>query len=110
MWCFFRSCLLFTHSSHGIGQVEHGQMVSWVSIGHSMCTGRSIKGRMPERRMLIRKTFKQIDSKGDVEYDGLVVQLSGAFYGLLQAEVSLAKHSNALMARQALQCIAQASA
>ena len=94
MWCFFRSCLLFTHSSHGIGQVEHGQMVSWVSIGHSMCTGRSIKGRMPERRMLIRKTFKQIDSKGDVEYDGLVVQLSGAFYGLLQAEVSLAKHSN----------------
>ena len=40
------------------------------------------------------KTFKQIDSKCDVEYDGLVVQLSGAFYGLLQAEVSLAKHSN----------------
>ena len=94
MWCFFRSCLLFTHSSHGNGQVEHGQMVSWVSIGHSMCTGRSIKGRMPERRMLIRKTFKQIDSKGDVEYEGLVVQLSGAFYGLLQAGVSLAKHSN----------------
>ena len=49
---------------------------------------------MPERRMLIRKTFKQIDSKGDVEYDGLVVQLSGAFYGLLQAEISLTKHSN----------------
>ena len=59
-----------------------------------MCTGRSIKGQIPERRMLIRKTFKQIDSKGDVEYDGLVVQLSGAFYGLLQAEISLTKHSN----------------
>ena len=41
-----------------------------------------------------KKTFKQIDSKCDVEYDGLVVQLSGAFYGLLQAGVSLAKHSN----------------
>ena len=41
-----------------------------------------------------KKTFKQIDSKCDVEYDGLVVQLSGALYGLLQAGVSLPKHSN----------------